>query len=79
MAEIDVTKLIDINGLALFLEQLDNRFYSQASATSYQNSVNQALAGKANKNGSPSEDFVASNITIGSSTNSNSIRMSSYV
>lgn len=79
MAEIDVTKLIDINGLALFLEQLDNRFYSQASATSYQNSVNQALAGKANKNGSPGEDFVANNITIGSSTNNNSVRISSFV
>jgi len=73
MAEIDVTKLIDINGLALFRDGCDNRYYSQASAASFQTSVNTALGGKANVNGSSGQLFNASVLNLWRTGNSSRI------
>jgi len=73
MAEIDVTKLIDINGLALFRDGCDNRYFSQANANSFQTSVNTALGGKANVNGSPGQLFNASVLNLWRNGNSSCI------
>ena len=62
---VDITKLIDLDGLAVFYNGLKQKFVFNTDFTSYQRNITELLSGKANKAGNAQQAFSASMLNLG--------------